>query len=659
MKGNVRRVKKEDFTRVLLTETCPYEVPVLFSNLGFYWHVKKYKDGKSQIANIVEYLFTTYGYSEYSIPLVYKIRKDEDSFRTLSLLHPCAQIRFVDFYQAFDQQMLLECRKSLFSIRAPSKIASKYYTKNANQNINKYRSGNVLGTSDESRHKFLSSYFSYRGYTRLYKFFDSQEFVRLEQRFSSFWSLDISKCFDSIYTHSITWALKTKVYSKNNARVKNSFGSVFDRLMQACNYNETAGIVIGPETSRVFAEVIFQEIDQAIERQLAEFGLVYGESYVIKRYVDDIFIFTTNELDSSKVSKVVASSFKEYKLNLNTSKTVKAARPFVTQKTKSLQVVKAALARFTDSLIGTKDDVDGRGYIPKRIFNRNKLKVSFLNDVKSACINDPDAYALACGYVISALCNLLVKFTDENIGRVLGEAESKNKYADFFHIVIELMFHFYTVSPGHKGSVKICMASNLACSFFDAHIPEEANSIKSLIYILGNEFFKSSDFIKMKPNKDYALLEALNLLVALKELGDDFSLPRETLDSLVDVSEGRQLSYFEIVTLLYYIGSSTVYPQIKTRILKGVKSKLSDLSDIRQNSEKVHLLMDVLTCPFIQNSFKDLQVEKLLKQVNQRPPSRVEIEEARVNLGKFSWFISWDGAELMTLLEKKELLKSY
>lgn len=163
----------------------------------------------------------------------------------------------------------------------------------------------------------------------------------------------------------------------------------------------------------------------------------------------------------------------------------------------------------------------------------------------------------------------------------------------------------------------------------------------------------------MKPNKDYALLEALNLLVALKELGDDFSLPRETLDSLVDVSEGRQLSYFEIVTLLYYIGSSTVYPQIKTRILKGVKSKLSDLSDIRQNSEKVHLLMDVLTCPFIQNSFKDLQVEKLLKQVNQRPPSRVEIEEARVNLGKFSWFISWDGAELMTLLEKKELLKSY
>jgi hypothetical protein len=49
VKGNVRRVKKEDFARVLLTETCPYEVPVLFSNLGFYWHIRKYKDGRISI----------------------------------------------------------------------------------------------------------------------------------------------------------------------------------------------------------------------------------------------------------------------------------------------------------------------------------------------------------------------------------------------------------------------------------------------------------------------------------------------------------------------------------------------------------------------------------------------------------------------------------
>jgi len=659
VKGNVRRVKKEDFARVLLTETCPYEVPVLFSNLGFYWHIRKYKDGKSSIGEIIEYLFSGYDHSEYSVPLTYKIRKDEDSFRTLSLLHPIAQIRLVDFYQEFDQQVLLECKKSLFSIRAPVKVSSKYYLRNPNQNINKYRSENVVGVGDESRHRFLSSYFSYRGYTRLYKFFDSQEFVRLEQRFSSFWSLDISKCFDSIYTHSITWALKTKIYSKNNSNVKNSFGSIFDRIMQACNYNETAGIVIGPETSRIFAEVIFQEVDQSIERQLAAMGLIYGDSYVVKRYVDDIFIFSTNDIDSSKIAKVVAANFKEYKLNLNTAKSIKATRPFVTQKTKSLRAVKASLAKLSESLVSPKVEQGASGFIPKRVFNRNRLKVSFLNDVKSSCINDPDAYDLACGYLISALCNLLTRVTDENIGRTFDDSESKTKYADFFHIVIELMFHFYTVSPSHKGSVKICMASNLACSFFDAHISMESNSIRSLIYVLGNEFFKSSDFIKMKPNKDYALLEALNLLVSLKGLGDDFSLPRETLKAVVDVSDGRDLTYFEIITLLYYIGSSTMYSQIKDKVVKSIKKKLAELVDIRQNSEKIHLLMDVLTCPFVADNLKDTLVEKLLKQIRQRQPTKLEVDEAKISLGRFSWFVSWNGAELMALLEKKELLKSY
>lgn len=659
MTGNIRRVRKEDYARVLLTETCPYEVPALFSNLGFYWHIRKYKDGKSEVGDIIEYLFVNHESSEYSVPLTYKIRKDEDSFRTLSLLHPCAQIRFLNLYQSFDQQILSECRKSLYSIRSPSRVASKYYVKNPKQNINKYRSNNVSGLGDESRYRFLSSYFSYKGYTRLYKFFDSQEFVRLEQRFSSFWSLDISKCFDSIYTHSITWALKTKAYSKANARVKNSFGSIFDRVMQACNYNETAGIVIGPETSRIFAEVIFQEIDQTIERCLTLAGFVYGESYVIKRYVDDIFIFTTNELDSSKISKIVAVCFKEYKLNLNTSKTLKAARPFVTQKTKSLRAVKASLNRLSESLIGDREEEGRKSFTPKRVFNRNKLKVSFLNDVKSSCINDPDAYDLACGYVISALCNLLTKVTDENIGRVLDESENKVKYADFFHVVIDLMFHFYTVSPSHKGSVKICMASNLACSFFDAHMPDEANSVRSLIYILGDEFFKSSNFIKMKPNTDYALLEALNLLISLKGLGDNFNLPRETLACVVDVSGGRHYTYFEIVTLLYYIGSLEIYPKIKSDVIKSVKNKLSDLSDLRQDSEKAHLLMDMITCPYIPVKLKKTFIGRLLKQVKQCNPTPIEIDQCLAKLSKFSWFTSWNGAELMTLLEKKELLKSY
>ncbi|EXS67912.1 hypothetical protein BF95_26490 [Sphingobium sp. Ant17] len=48
------------------------------------------------------------------------------------------------------------------------------------------------------------------------------------------------------------------------------FANEFDRLMQSMNYNETNGICVGPEISRVFAEIIFSEVDRRILRTLAD-----------------------------------------------------------------------------------------------------------------------------------------------------------------------------------------------------------------------------------------------------------------------------------------------------------------------------------------------------------------------------------------------------
>ena len=38
--------------------------------------------------------------------------------------------------------------------------------------------------------------------------------------------------------------------------------------MQRLNYNETNGIVIGPEFSRIFAEIILQRVDKEVEKAL-------------------------------------------------------------------------------------------------------------------------------------------------------------------------------------------------------------------------------------------------------------------------------------------------------------------------------------------------------------------------------------------------------
>ena len=51
--------------------------------------------------------------------------------------------------------------------------------------------------------------------------------------------VDISKCFNSIYTHSLAWALLGKENVKKNLnRIKGTLPDEFDKLMQKLNYNE-------------------------------------------------------------------------------------------------------------------------------------------------------------------------------------------------------------------------------------------------------------------------------------------------------------------------------------------------------------------------------------------------------------------------------------
>ncbi|MBR8136155.1 antiviral reverse transcriptase Drt3b [Burkholderia cenocepacia] len=664
MTKSLRQIKKEDYARVILTETPCYDVPVTFSNVGFYWHWKKHQEGKSFFPDVMDYLFCNVDINHYTTPLPYKIRKDSRSYRHLALVHPITQINFIDFYKTFDQQIILACKDSPFSIRCPETVASKYYVHNKKENTQKFKSEGVTTKQSETKSRYLSSYFAYRGYNRLHHFFDSQEFITLERKYSSFWSLDISKCFDSIYTHSITWALKTKPHSKSITSIKNTFGSVFDTLMQRANYNETAGIVIGPEISRIFAEIILQRIDKDILTELQKpehHNLRNGVDYTIRRYVDDIFIFSLSEEISEIVAKVVENCLKSYKLNINSAKTNKASRPFITQKSRSLLFAKRALQPLVSNILTSKNEQHERT-TPKRIYRRKSLIASFLNEVKSACIESTEAYELVSGYLISALSNLAISFCEKDLDQPAPENENKKKYVDFLKTIIELIFHFYTISPSQNGSIKICILTNIACKYISRKIPDEANEIRSLIYTLGNDFFSSSGFKKISnDNSDFALLEALNILVALKLLGRNFLVSRSVLEKIVNIANNRRTSYFEITTLMFYIGDDPEgsYNRIKEKITKDIDHILQDLSDIKSNSEKAYLLLDILTCPFVSDEKRRGYIKKLLAQVTQSQPSDHVVLEYQKKFAKYRWFTSWNQAELLASLEKKALLKSY
>ena len=147
-------------------------------------------------------------------------------------------------------------------------------------------------------------------------------------------SIDISRCFNSIYTHSIVWALHNKEIVKNNIpSSKKTFAGLFDKFMQNINYGETNGILIGSEFARIFAEILLQQIDKIVAKELETEEIWLKKHYEIFRYVDDSYIFYNDEKDKNKIIDLYRHNLKEHKLQMffYEDKQVSYTKPIITQ----------------------------------------------------------------------------------------------------------------------------------------------------------------------------------------------------------------------------------------------------------------------------------------------------------------------------------------
>lgn len=128
---------------------------------------------------------------------------------------------------------------------------------------------------------------------------------------------DITRFYPSIYTHSIAWAAYGKEKVKGGmAYYKGSLADRLDTLVRACNRNQTVGIPIGPETSRIIAEVISSRIDA--DFQASNLGLA---DHSIDRLQDDWNVGTRTLEQAEDVISRISSIYRSYGLEINGSKT--------------------------------------------------------------------------------------------------------------------------------------------------------------------------------------------------------------------------------------------------------------------------------------------------------------------------------------------------
>lgn len=346
------KYKKE---RVLFSDVLPYEVPLIFSNRYFYRFLVRNQialdaDGhltwKENISNgakdIISFIFNkdlqNLKSKQYpqTIPFTYKILHKSNKFRELSIIHPANQIEIVGFYEKYKNLILYYCNQDKFSLRHPNKVACYFYYKDRLHHI-------LLGRKTDklemyfNEYENLRTYFSYEHYTNIYKFYESYQYQRAEKKYQKLLKFDIQSCFDSIYTHSIAWALNggKDTYKEHFGGDDKTMGYLWDEVMRRMNYNETNGIVIGPEFSRVFAEVILQHIDSKVQSELLSKKIINNVDYQCFRYVDDYFFFYNDDKVKEEALTLFVNELKTYKLTISSEKTKYFERPFITDITRA------------------------------------------------------------------------------------------------------------------------------------------------------------------------------------------------------------------------------------------------------------------------------------------------------------------------------------
>ncbi len=650
------KIQKSDINRILLSETSPEDVPVIYSNNSFYRHMNEYYKSKSKSKSksssdfkqkIIHSLFVCKKEERDFVPLKYSILKSNGGLRHLGILHPASQNQMVEFYREFGRRIINHTTKSPFTLRAPCGVANKAYY---DEKLTK----NSVNTPP-------STYFTYKRYTRLSGFFGSKEFLGLERKYNKFWSLDISRFFESIYTHSISWAVKGKNFAKET-RSSADFSGIFDRLMQRSNFNETNGIIIGNEVSRIFAEIILQAVDTELFEELRKVGLKAGVDYDVKRYVDDYCIFATDDASLERITSTLETLLRFYKLHFNENKTVKNERPFITGVTRAKIQTEESIVWLFKTIFDVKDRK------LSVIRKPNRVKRKFIDKVMAGSFQDNKAYAVMCGYVISALHNKLLVVIEDRLFDGSDYVDVKNSLL----ILLEVAFHFFSVSPTSNNSVKLCSICKLLHDIYSDDYPDEIDSIVLSISSFIKQFFQGSIIKERAHLADFSVpIEFSNLLCISSSMGSEYLLsPKvvkeifglEVLSKRADryIDKEDCLDYFNIVSVLFYIKEQPEYNRIRSDVVKQIDKRLKRLDRLSFDTRVCLLFLDCMSCPYIDIKEKKKWARKAEKVLFGHELSPNDSDSFLEQLTTNEWFVCWDDKIVLDdLTQKNTLLFGY
>lgn len=681
--------------RVLFSDVLPYECPIIFSNRYLYRFLAKYlwvgeeEEIEKNNCNVLKQskrldekdanafaalLFGCYKKDErigvlyhrlngLFYPFQFNIAHKKNKNRTLSIIHPYNQWQIVEFYEQYKYSILYLCNQSNFSLRKPHKIAQYfYYRDRLHRKLSGHESDKVELFFNE--YENLKTFFSYEKYSNIYKFYEDYRYQRAEKKFKHLVKFDLQSCFDSIYTHTISWATaggadKVKILPGYHG---SWVGDAFDNLMQSVNARETNGIIIGPEFSRIFAEIILQYIDHRVEQELLKdkINLRHKSNYECYRYVDDYFLFYNEEKDRNLFMESLTKCLKEFKLQISPSKTEEFERPFITKITLaklrienlindifSLPLWEEVESKSDEEKEDDTEDVasDNDKEILDKKFNiylsANNVNAQIKAIVRECQIEYRDIanYLLEkIGQRIDAFLNRyengfkkyehLMSKEDTNKDEVKDHAQrAERQLTSYLVSLIDVVFFVFNSNRQVNTTLKLQKIMNTVVLYAKRHGDFKVDPKIRFRTISKDIIFKKildeiALVLSTTDSHRNTLHESLYLLILAKELGNAYLLAPEVIKSFIEKSK-LQYNLFACIILLYYYANHKCYNEqkilLKNEILK--KYWLVAETERKRNAELTILTADMMTCPFVDDAYK----QSLLKLMG-----ITEIEDQRM-----------------------------
>lgn len=658
--------------RAVISEVLPYERPVFFTNRFFarflkYYGVKVENDVLVATRNtdepgLTEFLTLLGGKANDKRPCFqYSITKDgRKEGRCLSVIHPFHQVKMLEFYDRYKTLLIDFCQRSNFSIRYPYKVAD--YQKKS-KGYYKIMSDDALpvDTSESLKH-----FFSYKHYKNINIFYDDYRFLRAEKKFAKMVKMDLESCFERISPDKLSLAM----FGHEMEDCKGSMAYDFCQLQQDFQ-NLNNGIIIGPEFSRIYAEIVLQRIDVDVEKILNEKGLSRKEDYLFYRYVDDGFLFFNTEQTKKQFLYTYRNVLARYGLRINKKKVLEFSdRPFV----QNIGVVKNQLlhlidvkfenrlqtfkgfAKMQNKWMDTPTKIDSKTFIGEV---RNILRLNGSCDGKCA-IKYKDITSYLLGIIQKRLIKLLADFNilygqykkAEYEGYINKEGmQIKERYEreflDFCINIVEILFYFLECDLRMSTSVKTVSIINKLQLFLRGkyQIEEYTKSNKfPITYVqrldakIGDEI--ANVFRNVSP-KSSNLMEVLNLLEVEKVMNIQYQIEPKVLNDFLKncESKSQSLNFFIVFEILHFTKNANRYENLDPILNDWLDKQINSLHNTNVSStEAVLTFLEVMCCPWFtpnkKQQYANLLFGKSSEKIYQFAKRKKEL------------FVKWEGYKL-------------